>query len=300
MSEIGPISEAMIGATQAYFPQQGFVDHVITPSIGLGWIIAEDVVDTYIAKPLEGRIRNPYFKLLIRGGLNPSRSLANVLGGRVPWARDTRGGVFSESDRWYKPPTASPTIVAREPQHSEQVGVPPFEFSLLAMVQQSSADASPCAGGGADAALRLSDQWQMVFEVTGCGMGGLPLNHSGDALNYMVGPRWVPSAGNRWSPYVQVLAGGQRLSWEVMDPAAKAALEESYKQVGKTLSFSDHQYYTSDSTANTFALKAGAGVDLKLNAALAVRMIGVDYVHAAGHPTEFQVTGGLNVRFGTW
>src|SRR5215471_16883254 len=27
-SEIGPISEASIGATQAYFPQQGFVDHV--------------------------------------------------------------------------------------------------------------------------------------------------------------------------------------------------------------------------------------------------------------------------------
>ncbi len=34
--EIGPISAASIGHVQAYFPQQGFVDHVITPTVGMG------------------------------------------------------------------------------------------------------------------------------------------------------------------------------------------------------------------------------------------------------------------------
>src|SRR5262245_9777560 len=38
--EIGPLSEASIGAIQAVYPQQGFVDHVITPSGGLGWLVA--------------------------------------------------------------------------------------------------------------------------------------------------------------------------------------------------------------------------------------------------------------------
>ena len=46
--EIGPISEASIGHIQAQFPQQGFVDHVITPSIGLGWTLAEDSLDRYV------------------------------------------------------------------------------------------------------------------------------------------------------------------------------------------------------------------------------------------------------------
>ncbi|MEZ5399274.1 MAG: hypothetical protein R2729_06360 [Bryobacteraceae bacterium] len=38
--EIGPASEATIGKVQRDFPQRGFVDHVITPSVGLGWMIA--------------------------------------------------------------------------------------------------------------------------------------------------------------------------------------------------------------------------------------------------------------------
>lgn len=92
--EIGPISEASIGAIQAHYPQQGFVDHVITPTVGLGWIIAEDSVDRYVALPLERRIGNPYLKMLVRSALNPGRSLANVLGGNVPWHRYTRDGLF--------------------------------------------------------------------------------------------------------------------------------------------------------------------------------------------------------------
>ena len=39
--EIGPLSEASIGGIQAQWPQQGFVDHIIAPSIGMGWMIAE-------------------------------------------------------------------------------------------------------------------------------------------------------------------------------------------------------------------------------------------------------------------
>ena len=95
--ELGPLSEATVGATQAKFPQQGFVDHVITPSIGLAWIIAEDTMDKYVISAIERHVANPYIRLLARGTLNPSRSLANAIGGHVPWNRYTRPGVFEHS-----------------------------------------------------------------------------------------------------------------------------------------------------------------------------------------------------------
>ena len=88
--EIGPISEASIGNTQKFFPQQGFVDQVVTPSIGLGWMLAEDSIDQYFIKWFETKTDNPYYKTLVRSWLNPSRSFANIFAGTVPWHRDTR------------------------------------------------------------------------------------------------------------------------------------------------------------------------------------------------------------------
>jgi hypothetical protein len=90
--EIGPFSEASIGKVQSQFPQQGFVDHTITPVMGLAWTLAEDSLDKYIIKRVEDRTQNPYVRLLLRMGLNPTRTFANVIGLRVPWARDTRWG----------------------------------------------------------------------------------------------------------------------------------------------------------------------------------------------------------------
>ena len=51
--EIGPISEATIGNVQSAYPQQGFADHVVTPAIGLGWMIAEDALDRYLVRFVE-------------------------------------------------------------------------------------------------------------------------------------------------------------------------------------------------------------------------------------------------------
>ncbi len=92
--EIGPISEATIGKIQNDYPQQGFVDHVITPSLGLFWMVGEDAIDRYLIERIERWTHNPWARLLVRGGLNPTRSLANVLRGQAPWSRDTRSGVL--------------------------------------------------------------------------------------------------------------------------------------------------------------------------------------------------------------
>ena len=59
ITEIGPlISEAAIGNIQAFHPQQGFVDHVVTPTIGLTWMIAEDALDQYVVRYVEGKTQN--------------------------------------------------------------------------------------------------------------------------------------------------------------------------------------------------------------------------------------------------
>lgn len=93
--EIGPLSEGSIGAIQSQFPEQGFVDHAITPAIGMAWMIAEDTVDRYIIEPIEARTGNRYVRLLVRSGLNPSRTFANFLNGHPPWSRDSRAGISS-------------------------------------------------------------------------------------------------------------------------------------------------------------------------------------------------------------
>ncbi len=71
MFEIGPLSEASLGKIQSRYPQQGFVDHVVTPVIGLGWMIGEDALDKYVIQRFEEKFENGYLRLMVRGVLNP-------------------------------------------------------------------------------------------------------------------------------------------------------------------------------------------------------------------------------------
>ncbi len=139
--EIGPISEASIGNIQASFPQQGFVDHVVTPVIGLGWLVTEDAMDRYVIRLIERKTQNPFLIAVARGGLNPSRSFANVLSGQWPWARPRGipGG----------PIEAPPHRPARETEPPS--GVAPFEVAPNAYVlkprRRVLASAWRCIGG---------------------------------------------------------------------------------------------------------------------------------------------------------
>jgi len=92
--EIGPISEASIGNIQMGTVETGFVDHVVTPTLGLGWMVAEDMLDEYVVLRLEHWTRNPAARAAARTFLNPTRSFSNVLRFKPPWHRDTRGGVL--------------------------------------------------------------------------------------------------------------------------------------------------------------------------------------------------------------
>jgi hypothetical protein len=88
--EIGPLSEASIGNVGMRPATTGWVDHVITPVGAFGWMVAEDALDRYLVKWVEGRVQNRVVRGLLRVLLNPSRALSNSSTGRLPWHRDGR------------------------------------------------------------------------------------------------------------------------------------------------------------------------------------------------------------------
>ncbi|GEM_PF-512840 len=306
--EIGPVSEASMGKIQASFPQQGFVDHVITPVVGTGWIITEDALDKYVIKRFEERVHNPYLRVLVRGGLNPSRSFANAMALRVPWARDTRPGVFSPRlDSYLAQQRAGLINLPRppKPDREGEYGIAPFEMSFGFRPQYYLGGLGACVGGYAETGFRVSASWQMVLAVDGCKIMNLERNLTGDSLRYTIGPRWTPRPSQRWSPYVEFLAGGTKVAEERMYPELKASLIEAAQAQGKDLPL--HDQYTTQYDWNRFTMSAGAGVDMRFNRALALRIASLDYRHTFSPPINgnkfnngISFTTGLVVRMGNW
>lgn len=87
--EIGPVSQASIGNVGLH-GKQTYVDLVVTPIGGFGWIVLEDFMDKSIIHMIERRSSgNFYIKIASRTFLNPSRSAANLLRFKTPWHRDS-------------------------------------------------------------------------------------------------------------------------------------------------------------------------------------------------------------------
>lgn len=93
--ELGLFSEASLGNIGLY-PYEGhkhpmaYVDIVVTPVVGTGWLVGEDLLDKYLINRLEDRLPNRTTILLVRSFLNPTRSFANAMRGKWPWHRDNR------------------------------------------------------------------------------------------------------------------------------------------------------------------------------------------------------------------
>ena len=85
--EIGPISQSSIGNVGLY-GRQGYVDLVITPTVGTAWMIAEEALDRYIIRHHDSK--SLARRIILRTFLNPTRSVANVFRFKVPWHRDHR------------------------------------------------------------------------------------------------------------------------------------------------------------------------------------------------------------------
>ena len=91
--ELGfPISEAAVGnlgtKNSATSPKMGYVDLVITPTLGIAWVIAEDAVDRYLVRFIERKTQSQTWRAIFRSVLNPMRTTANVMRFKYPWYRD--------------------------------------------------------------------------------------------------------------------------------------------------------------------------------------------------------------------
>ncbi len=109
--EIGPISEASLGNVGQWNKDctkkncgMGWTDIVVTPVFGAATMVGEDALDYYVIRKLEKKTSNRFLQAMIRGIMNPSRSVANAMRFKYPWHRDDR-----------PMPWARPEIVVRRP-----------------------------------------------------------------------------------------------------------------------------------------------------------------------------------------
>jgi hypothetical protein len=327
--ELGPIaSEASLGHIQSYYPQQGFVDVVITPTLGLGWGIAEDVLDKYVVKYVESRTRNSLVRLLVRSWLNPSRSFANAMRFRRPWERDDRPGVTGYDPVTWKNLYAS---VPYGPQRSSGLAqssllpsdqkwrkrggdqifptIPSLEIAFHADYlyhSQYGQGSGNMIGGGATGVFNLNRWASFVIDVTGYKMSSQGPNLSGDSLSYLFGPRFAFRPSDRFTLYTDILVGGNKLLQEQEYPDRKPPAGTVFN-CGR--SEADCEYWTHHDRweTNGFAVSLGGGLDVALNRVLAFRVYNLQYVHTSikqfamgDYSNMFRFSTGFVIRTGNW
>ncbi len=313
--EIGPASEATLGGVQRKYPAYGFVDHVITTSVGLGWMIVEDALDRYVIRKFESRFRNPAARLLVRSWLNPSRSFANMLNLNVPWHRYSRPNLFganvSRGDAQRALPKVKSQGRALDPVFSLQANdvVAPLEFHLTFQPTfYTGQGGPPCLGAGATLAFRMASRLQSLIDVGGCNLRGLRTNWSGDSLHYLAGLRWTPWAAGKWSTHADFLLGGEKMTHEILFPNVKQLLYAQWRATGSVPSQEPHHdKYTTSSEANAVSFQGGIGLDYRINSALQLRVITADYRHSSlpildgrNYRDSLNFSTGFVLRMGTW
>jgi hypothetical protein len=104
--KLGPLGETALGSEGGYdyvvgckYPcvyvpgmkvtnNTGWVKLVSTPVIGSVWTIVEDFLDRFVSDRVQGDEYVRVFPKILRGSLNPARTLANAMRWRKPWYRD--------------------------------------------------------------------------------------------------------------------------------------------------------------------------------------------------------------------
>ena len=289
--EIGPVSEASIGQIQRHCCAYGFVDHVITPNGGLVWMVAEDALDRYAIVPIEKRTQNTVIRILARTALNPPQSFANLMMLQKPWHRDNRGTVTEYDGRMYLRPSKTLFDAISTAEHSpDSKVVPIFEVAATVPSFQLFGNLS-CIGGGAVAGIRANDFWQWTLEVSGCTLGNsLPKSWSGDSLTFTTGPQWIVHTAGRWSPHAHFRIGGQKVTTKKADPTQRPEV-----------------LYTRQWESTGFSFSAGAGLDVAMNRALALRVANIEYLHSSlgnlnGNHFDrgLRFSAGIVLRVGPW
>jgi len=319
--KIGPISEASIGNVMLH-ASPGFITLVDTPTLGAVTMIAEDAADRYWLMGLENRTANRTIIILARCFLNPGRTFANLMAFQVPWRRDTRLGLFSDYElrkelvQAYREGSGEkPFVFVRRPTDSDSVEFGhtyPKEASIELSAYpyfESFLGGGNCVGGGGSGATRVNPALQVVAEVDGCLVMGMPQsNQSGDSLFYGAGPRWTPLASHRFSPYVQFLFGGRKVTYEVDNIALHKELLKEWDNGDGTLPhYPTRSDWSVEAATNGPSIAVGGGLDVVVSRPFAWRVVNVEYTHSwmpsvdMIHPQNgVRITTEAVLRIGTW
>lgn len=315
--KIGPASEASIGNVMLH-ASPGFITLVDTPTLGTVEMIGEDAADRYLIMGLENRTTNGYLIALARTFLNPGRSFANVMAFKLPWHREDRIGLNADEHHIRKELIAEYKAGGEKPFEYIHPAAPEFEreypkeadIELTAFpVYENFLGGGSCVGGGGSGASRINPDFQLVAEVNGCLIMHMPAsNQSGDSLFYGAGLRWTPLAAHHISPYMQVMFGGRKVTYEVDDIPLRTQLLGEWNDGNGTIPHYPKRSDWSVEVANNGpALGVGGGFDVVLTRAFAWRLLDVERYHTwTGNVAMIQpqdsvrITTGAVLRIGTW
>ncbi len=316
--KIGPVSEASIGNVMLH-ASPGFITLTDTPTLGAIDMIAEDAADRYIIIGLENRTANPLILGLARCFLNPSRAFANVMAFRKPWTRPLRPGLLGDSHRLRKElvadykKTGEKGYIYIKPDASESFAhtyprEAPIELTAFPLYEMFLGGGS-CVGAGGSGAARINAHWQALAELSGCLILHMPAaNQSGDSLYYGGGTRWTPLAAHKVSPYMQVMFGGKKVTYEIDDIQLRNKLLAEWGDGNGSLAhYPKRSDWSLEVSRNGPALGFGGGVDVVFARPFAWRLVNVEYTHAwMGDAVTVQpqnalrISTGAVLRIGTW
>ena len=310
----GPISEASIGNVQHYGPP-GLNDLIVTPLLGMAWMVGEDAMDRYILRWIEARSHNFLIMALARSTMTPTRAYANVLRFKTPWFRDNRPLVLHPGVQLAGKPelvasTNGPPVFP-DPRFNPEAWPKSAVFELEADAVYErflGAAGSNCVGGEGRGAIKIWANVAVVMNVGGCALMGFGApNVSGDTLWYMAGTRYARAVTSdpRFRSYVEGLAGGMKIVHDHINEGLKTELTtEAQKNNGPPPPTPD---YTTEYDTNAFSLKMGMGLMYSLNPAAVIRLAAIDYQHSWNRRLEgldyqngIQVSVGMSFRFGDW
>ena len=318
--KIGPASEASIGNVMLH-ASPGFICLVDTATLGTVAMFAEDVADRYLVTGLENRTTNRLLIVLARGFLNPGRSTAQAMALHYPWRRENRLALTGEDYQMrkelvaeYKAGGEKPFVFVKPPrpvferEYPKEADIELEAFPVYERFLGSHGE-NNCIGGGGSGATRVNPQFQLIGEVSGCLIMGMPTyNQSADMLFYGGGVRWTPLAAHHVSPYFQMMFGGRKVTHETDDLALRKQLTAEWNNGGGTLPhYPKRSDWSVEVARNGPSLGVGTGFDLVLTRAFAWRMVNVEYSHTwigdvmmIQPQDSLRITTGAVLRIGTW
>ena len=112
--ELGPFSESSIGNVGLNKGTAGWVDLIMTPLGGLGFMVAEDALDRFVLRGIESRTESKRKLAFYRTLCNPTRTFSKLMQGRLPWSKDWRGAQQTQRAGPKEPPRDLGTFPAEE------------------------------------------------------------------------------------------------------------------------------------------------------------------------------------------